>query len=199
MKFGKIIKIVSIIVGLVLVALISYNLYFIDWFDGNSNLGADKSLAQDNYSVREEPATGEVMIISTADPKWNLYRNFKYGFQIQYPAEWEFIKIYKTDDGTGDVFIGFSPSGEDSQIVLNIYHDIDIDSYINKFESSNLIKYEKLRINDKDMFMISKTDSDYAHRGYVLIDGNITYSIGGGGDPETFWYIDRMIETLEVF
>ncbi|MBP9855824.1 MAG: hypothetical protein KBC48_00740 [Candidatus Pacebacteria bacterium] len=170
----------------------------ISWLFEIPEPAQDKEEEVREMVYQERPKDGEVQILPTADPKWNLYRNFKYGFQIQYPSDWEFIKIFK-NNVSGDIFVGFSPYGVDSKIVLNIYHDLDLDSYLNKFELKNDIKFEKITLNSKDVFKIFTVTNSSDHRGYFFEVNGISYALGGGGDESTLWYIDRMMETLEVF
>lgn len=198
MKFSKSFKLITL---LLVVILLCGGYYF--WSDIKWLFEVPAPAEESEYPVREgvyqeRPKPGEVQILPTADPKWNLYRNFKYGFQIQYPADWKFIKIFK-NNVSGDIFVGFSPYGVDSKIVLNIYHDLELNEFIKKFESYDSLKYERITINNREMFVVLNKNINYTNRGYVYIVANGIYNLGGGGDESTVWYIDRMIETLEVF
>ncbi len=141
----------------------------------------------------------QVEIIPTADPKWNLYRNFKYGFQIQYPADWRFIRIYKNNDG---ILIGFSPTSIDSYIVLNIYLNKNLDTLINESKNNErFVSTEELKSQGKILEKISTRNPylDYNSYLYAFSMKNKTFSLGSDGSPANSWYIDKMVSTLEIF
>ncbi len=147
--------------------------------------------------VREQPE--QVEIIPTADPKWNLYRNFKYGFQIQYPAEWKFIKIYKNREETD---FTFSDIGEDSRINLFIIKNTNLNPILEDLRSQKrYVKDIKVLIGSREMIKIFSRNPylDYDSYGYLFEYSGSVYKLSGGGPSLYSWYIDRMVETFEIF
>lgn len=145
-----------------------------------------------------EPAE-QVEIIPTADPKWNLYRNFKYGFQIQYPADWKFIRIYRNREG---ILIGFSPTSIDSYIVFNIYFNKNLETILNESKiDEEFVSVREIQLEDKILEKITTRNPYLDHDSYLYAFNlkNKTFSLGSDGSPPNSWYIDKMIDTLEIF
>ncbi len=127
----------------------------------------------------------DYQIIPTSDQGWNLYRNFKYGFQFQYPSELRFVKVYKLSGN--QVSIDFSSKPGSSEAHLNIAKGIGAEDYIEMF---NLEKHDLKIIDDHMVFVGSNGEN----KSYIFDDGYKAYDLGGKGE-----YIDKMFLTLEFF
>lgn len=150
---------------------------------------------------QEKPKDGEVQILPTADPKWNLYRNFKYGFQIQYPADWKYIKIFKNNVNS-DIDVGFGDTQNDSDVIFFLYPDKSLGYILEqwKLKEKESINQE-LNINGKQITKMVYRNPYLDHDSYIYFfqSGTNTYGLSSDGSSSVSWYIDRMIKTLEAF
>lgn len=138
-------------------------------------------------------------IIPTADPKWNLYRNFKYGFQIQYPAEWKYIRIYKNRE---EADFTFSDIGEDSRVDLFLMKSTNLKSVLGNLRNEErYVKDISVSSGPKSIIKVFTRNPflDYDFYSYLFEEGGNVYRLSGGGTPLYSWYVDRMIETFEIF
>lgn len=195
-KFKVSLSLIFLIIVVVVLGL-GYG-YLQGWFDKPEKVAPTKPSSPSVYM--EKPQPGEEQIIPTADPKWNLYRNFKYGFQIQYPAEWR-VAVYSNRQD--EVLFGFRPTSYlDDQIVLDTYTGKSLDIILNKERADKNYKSDQI-INLKNRQVIKLYDRnpylDYDSYSYILNLNKKSFILNGGGSPANSWYVDRMIETLDVF
>jgi len=142
-------------------------------------------------------------IIPTADPKWNLYRNFKYGFQIQYPAEWKYIRIYKNSN---EVSVGFSNKSMDANVGLRIYMGKNLNETLYVLEQEykdrdQIIDYKKILIKNivfYDIFEKGQNLESITHN-YLIEVGKNCYYLSTGSVFSNNWIVDQMVNSLEIF
>ena len=161
---------------------------------------------------QEKLKEGEVQILPAADPEWNLDRNFKYGFQIQYPSEWEepFSTVYLSDK---KIIVSFSRKQDigDASIrrdffMISITDVSDINDYFKNYEdflrqtennaqlgkTKMITDFIAYRFDLNDPFWGTKT-IEYV----VYIDGKIYHIYS---DPMSAnLYLDKVFKTLVFF
>lgn len=188
-----------LLIILILVALLTFGYQL--WLRWPDKVIDFDNNPKDSFIVREQMKSGEEEIIPTADPKWNLYRNFKYGFQIQYPAEWDRISIYNQKD-QNYVLIGFGEYGQEAIISIGI-SNTSLDFVLSKIRSNDrYVRDELIWINNMKIFkgFNRNPNLDYETYGYIYDSGDKVFSISGAQEgTASSWYLDRMIETIEVF
>lgn len=125
-------------------SLVNYvDLYF---HPVNPSTESDKGWVKDNLKP------SDFQIIPTADPKWNLYRNFKYGFQIQYPASLLSVKVFKFE-AEDRIFVGFGSIG-DFEITLYISNISSTEREYSIRGVDNLLtpEYKKVMLDTLEVF-----------------------------------------------